>query len=218
MGPDRAPSAPALVILAAGASTRLGQHKALAELRGEPAIVHLLRAGRALGDPAPLVITGADEGAIGRTLAALDEADPPELVHNPDWSNGRGSGLMLAATLRAGRDLCVAPVDCPLVGPQVFEALAQAWAAAGRPATGWLGPRLGPPLGPPLGPCLGEAPDAPHGHPILLGRNLLSNWDGHGSLRNLRQGALPLLSVAVEDPAILDNLDRPEDLVRLRAR
>ncbi|MDP6386982.1 MAG: NTP transferase domain-containing protein [Planctomycetota bacterium] len=210
MGPDRAPSAPALVILAAGSSTRLGQHKALAELRGEPAIAHLLRAGRALGDPVPLVITGADEGAIGRTLAALDEAHPPELVHNPDWSDGRGSGLMLAATLRAGRDVCVAPVDCPLVGPQVFEALAQAWAEAGRPATGWLGPRLGP--------RLGEAPDAPHGHPVLLGRDLLSNWDGHGSLRNLRQGALPLLSVAVEDPAILDNLDRPEDLDRLRAR
>ncbi|MDP6740401.1 MAG: NTP transferase domain-containing protein [Planctomycetota bacterium] len=210
MGPDRAPSAPALVILAAGASTRLGQHKALAELRGEPAIVHLLRAGRALGDPAPLVITGADEGAIGRTLAALDETHPPELVHNPDWSDGRGSGLMLAATLRAGRDVCVAPVDCPLVSPQVFEALAQAWAEADRPATGWLGPRLGP--------RLGEDPDAPHGHPVLLGRNLLSNWDGRGSLRNLRQGALPLLSVAVEDPAILDNLDRPEDLVRLRAR
>lgn len=208
MEPDPALSAPALVILAAGASTRLGQHKALVVLRGEPAIAHLLRAGDALGNPAPLVITGADEGAIGRALEALGDGDPPtpEVVHNPNWSDGRGSGLMLAASLRVGRDLCVAPVDCPLVGPQVFEALAHAWAEAGRPATGWLGPRLG------------TDPRDPHGHPIILGRELLSNWDGQGSLRDLRQRALPLLSVAVEDRAILDNLDRPEDLDRLRAR
>ena len=208
MEPDPALSAPALVILAAGASTRLGQHKALVDLRGELAIAHLLRAGGALRDPAPLVITGADEGAIGRALEALgdDDPPPPELVHNPHWSEGRGSGLKLAASLRVGRDLCVAPVDCPLVGPQVFEALAHAWAEAGRPAMGWLGPRLGP------------DPSAPHGHPILLGRTLLSKWDGQESLRDLRQRALPLLSVAVEDPAILDNLDRPADLERLRAR
>jgi CTP:molybdopterin cytidylyltransferase MocA len=206
--PDPALCAPALVILAAGASTRLGQHKALVDLRGEPAIAHLLRAGGALRDPAPLVITGADEGAIGRALQALGDGDPPtpELVHNPNWSEGRGSGLKLAASLRVGRDLCVAPVDCPLVGSQVFAALAHAWAEAGRPATGWLGPRLGP------------DPSAPHGHPILLGRGLLSEWDGRESLRDLRQRALPLLSVAVEDPAILDNLDRPADLERLRAR
>ena len=119
MGPEPTLSAPAFVILAAGASTRLGEHKALAELRGEPAIAHLLRAGLALEDPAPLVITGADEGAIERTLRALSVGDrlSPELVHNPNWSDGRGSGLMLAASLRAGRDLCVAPVDCPLVSP-----------------------------------------------------------------------------------------------------
>ena len=208
MGPEPTLSAPAFVILAAGASTRLGEHKALAELRGEPAIAHLLRAGLALEDPAPLVITGADEGAIERTLRALSVGDrlSPELVHNPNWSDGRGSGLMLAASLRAGRDLCVAPVDCPLVSPQVFEALGRAWAEAGRPSRGWLGPRLG------------TDPSAPHGHPVLLGRELLSEWDGQESLRDLRQKALPLLSVAVEDPAILDNLDRPADLERLRAR
>jgi len=206
--PDPALSAPALVILAAGASTRLGQHKALVELRGEPAIAHLLRAGGALRDPAPLVITGADEGAIGRALEALGDGDPPtpELVHNPHWFEGRGSGLKLAASLRVGRDLCVAPVDCPLVGPRVFEALARAWSEAGRPPSGWLGPRLG------------ADPSDPHGHPIILGRELLSNWDGQEPLRDLRQRALPLLSVAVEDPAILDNLHRPADLERLRAR
>jgi CTP:molybdopterin cytidylyltransferase MocA len=208
LAPDPAPSPPALVILAAGASTRLGQPKALAEIRGEPTIAHLLRASRALGDPSPLVITGADEGAIARALQALaDTHQPtPEIVHNPNWSQGRGSSVLLAARLRPGRDLCVAPVDCPLVGAAVFGTLARAWAAAEQPATGWLGPRLGP------------QPDAPHGHPILLGRDLLSEWDGLGPLRNLRQGALPLLSVPVEDPAILDNLDRPADLERLRER
>ena len=67
-------------------------------------------------------------------------------------------------------------------------------------------------------PDLDPDPSDPHGHPIILGRELLSNWDGQEPLRDLRQRALPLLSVAVEDRAILDNLDRPEDLDRLRTR
>ena len=37
-------------------------------------------------------------------------------------------------------------------------------------------------------------------------------------LRNLRALADPLLEVSVDSPEILDDLDTPEDLARLRAR
>ena len=78
MGPDPALSAPALVILAAGASTRLGQHKALVELHGEPAIAHLLRAGRALGEAAPLVITGAVAVGAEETVSSAVTTEQSE--------------------------------------------------------------------------------------------------------------------------------------------
>jgi len=204
---DTGPAGPALVVLAAGASTRLGEHKALVDIRGEPAILHLLRAARRLGDAQPLVITGADEGAIAQALGQLTRAeDNIEIVHNPHWASGRSSSLALARELRAQRDVCLAPVDCPLVSPDVFKHLARCWAAEGRPPRGWLAPRHG------------TCSQTGHGHPVVLGHELLSEWDGLESPRKLRDRAQPLLSVPVGDPAILDNLDRPADLARLRAR
>jgi len=206
-------SDPALVISAAGASVRLGSDKALVDLGGRAAVLRLLDAASGAGVAVPgnpaLVITGANHGSVTSTLTAA--GCQAELRHNPDWEGGRISGLALALSLRPGLDLLLAPVDCPLVHRLVFEALADAWARAGEPSRGWLGPRLEPP------PRSGSA----YGHPVLLGRELaadLAHLPQGSSLRDLRTRADPLLSVAVQDRAILDDLDRPRDLRELRAR
>lgn len=201
---------PALVVLAAGAGTRLGQPKALARLAEGPggtALELLLAAGTALGDPRPLVVTGADHSA----LAAAGLASC-ELVENERWSLGRTGGVRLASERRHGRDLCLAPVDVPLVPPEVFAALADAWRRHGAPARGWLAPCLEP-----------EVAGGPRrfGHPVVIGRELLVELKGFppdGSLSRLRALADPLLSVVVTSAAVLDDLDLPSDLARLRAR
>lgn len=196
-------SAPALVLLAAGASRRLGFPKALAPLSGGTPLERLLAAGRALGghasDP-PLLVTGADHGAIS-------PAAPPgvEVVWNPHWEAGRSGGVRLARDRRPGRDLCLAPVDVPLVPDQVFALLARTWDEAGAPPRGWLAPRHG----------------ASHGHPVVVGRGLLADLDLLGAdepLRRLRGRAEPLLEVEVVHPEVLDDLDTPADLARLRRR
>lgn len=201
---------PALVVLAAGASARLGQPKALARLADRPGgtvLEHLLAAGAALGDPRPLVVTGADHAAIAAALPA-----GVELLENERWSEGRSGGVRLAAERRAGRDLCLAPVDVPLVPPEVFAALAAEWRARGAPARGWLAP------------CV--APDAPgaarrFGHPVVVGRELLrelKDFPPDGRLSALRARASPLLALTVTSRAVLDDLDLPSDLEDLRAR
>jgi len=198
-------AAPALVVLAAGASERLGQPKALARLRDGPggsALELLLAAGAALGDSRPLVVAGRDAARIHAGLPA-----GVERATNERWAEGRTGTVQLALALRPGRDLCLAPVDVPLVPAAVFAALAREWARRGRPARGWLAP------------CVRVAETRRHGHPLIVGRELLLELDGFPparALSELRALAAPLLALEVASAAILDDLDTPEDLARLR--
>ncbi|MCB9915431.1 MAG: NTP transferase domain-containing protein [Planctomycetes bacterium] len=196
---------PALVLLAGGASRRLGCCKALVELAGATPLERLARAGAASFDAdAPLVVGGADDarGCARRSRRASRTRTTPagrraaRARSPPPWP------------ARPGRDLCLAPVDVPLVPAEVFAALAAAWAAAGAPERGWLAPR-----------CAGR-----HGHPIVAGRALLAELAGRLAaapaltLRDLRGLARPLLDVEVSAAEVLDDLDTPADLERLRAR
>lgn len=192
----------ALVILAAGASRRLGTCKALVDLGGATPLERLAREGAPLDDLPPLVVSGCHHEAIAAAL-------PPgvELVPNPSWEQGRTGSLAVAARARPGADLVVAPVDVPLVESSVFLALRDAWRSAGSPAAGWLAPASGTPRRRP-------------GHPIVLGRDLalrLPDLPPDTPLKRLRSSARPLWVVDVESPAIHDDLDTPEDLERLRA-
>jgi len=196
---------PALVILAAGASRRLGRCKALVDLGGRTALERLLAAGAVLDSTPPLVVTGADDAPIAAAL-------PPgvERVFSPDWARGRNAGLALACERRPGRDLALAPIDCPLVPRAVFEALAERWVRAGAPPRGWLAPR-----------ARGAYGRARHGHPLVLGRDLaraVAFLEPDAPLRALRERASPLLSLDVPGLEVLDDLDLPADLERLRAR
>lgn len=197
-------NAPALVILAAGASERLGTCKALADLGGTSALAALCANGAALG-PAPiLVVVGAHAREIAAALPAGCEACP-----NPDWSSGRTSSVRAAIRARRGLDLCFAPVDVPLVPAAVFAALAHAWRAAGAPAQGWLAP------------WVAQGTLRRHGHPVLLGRELceaILEAPGRAALKEFRSRARPLLGIEVRSPEILDDLDTPADLAEMRRR
>lgn len=195
-----------LVVLCAGASRRLGEPKALVRLGPGPddrALPRLLASAHALGDARPLVVSGAEHE---RLLAHL----PPEVecARNAAWAAGRTGSIRFALGLRPDQDLCLAPIDAPRVSPATFAALAAAWLAAGCPEEGWLAPGLTTPAGPRFG------------HPILVGRTLLArlkDFPADAPLRALRALARPLLHLAVSDPAVLENLDTPADLARLRA-
>ncbi len=194
---------PALVVLAAGASRRLGECKALVRLGGQSPLIRLLSAGSCFDDHPALVLGGA---ATPELRAALPSS--AELLHNPRWAEGRTGGLALAVEARPDLDLCVAPVDVPLVPAGVFTALLAAWERAGAPSRGWLAPRYA----------------GRHGHPIVIGRELLAELEGalraapELTLRDLRRAATPCLTVEVQAPEVLDDLDTPSDLAALRRR
>ncbi len=198
---------PALVVLAAGASTRLGRCKALVEFRGESVLAHHLRAANSLTEVPPLVVTGEHDAEI--RAAAPSHC---EVVFNPQWSTGRTSGVHLAHTLRPNRALLIAPVDVPFVPASVFETLVGAWEEAGSPERGWLAPRY-------VG--AEAALRGRYGHPIVIGSALageLSSLPPDTPLRQCRDRADPLFSVDTDRDEILLDLDTPADLEAIRAR
>jgi molybdenum cofactor cytidylyltransferase len=112
------------LILAAGASSRMGSPKALLELDGEALVVRAARLVREAGAE-PLVVTGAHDGPIREVLGGV------ACVHNPLWAEGMGGSI--AAGMRAVgphvERVGVMAVDQPGVTAQALRALLNACVA-----------------------------------------------------------------------------------------
>jgi molybdenum cofactor cytidylyltransferase len=81
-----------VMILAAGASTRMGAPKQLLELAGRPLVVHAAEAALASSAWPVVVVLGAHAEKIRPALARL----PVLVAENPAWAEG------MAASIRAG--------------------------------------------------------------------------------------------------------------------
>jgi len=119
------------VLLAAGASTRMGSNKLLLELDGESLLRRAAMSALAAG-LAPVVVVLGHEAARGEaTLRGL----ACTTVLNPEFVLGQGSSL--AVGLRALPAGAVAAVvllaDMPLVTASMIEALQARWRATGAP-------------------------------------------------------------------------------------
>src|SRR5262249_23324500 len=82
----------AVVVLAAGASRRLGQPKQLVCWRGRPLVHHAVEAALEARVGPVTVVVGAREAEV---RAALDGLDVNILAH-PGWSEGLGSSIRTA--------------------------------------------------------------------------------------------------------------------------
>lgn len=79
----------AAIILAAGASTRLGEPKQLVTLGGERLVERAVRVARQAGcDPIVVVL-----GAHAESIVAQCRLDPARTVVNPDWREGMASSI-----------------------------------------------------------------------------------------------------------------------------
>jgi molybdenum cofactor cytidylyltransferase len=120
------------IVLAAGASTRMGRQKLLLPVAaGRPlvrvAVEQVLGAG--LDDV--VVVVGADAPAVAATLAGL----PVRLVGNPDYAEGQATSLRAGlAALPPGTEAAVVALgDQPLPDPAVIRGLVAAFRETGRP-------------------------------------------------------------------------------------
>ncbi|MHC4401838.1 MAG: nucleotidyltransferase family protein [Planctomycetota bacterium] len=188
----------ALVVLAAGRSTRMGVLKPLVEVDGRPLLEHLLAVPwlRRLGEVVVVLGHHAD-----RVRPVVDRSAYRHVV-NPDPDRGRTSSVQSGlAALRPGlRAVFVQPVDCPMVWPTTYGALAEAMSAADVAVPTHRGR---------------------HGHPPLVSARIvpaIQAADADEPLRRLLKApGVGRVCVEVDDPGVLLNVDRPEDLEQLRS-
>jgi molybdenum cofactor cytidylyltransferase len=108
------------VVLAAGASTRMGRQKLLLPLAGEPLVRRVVREVAGAGFDEVLVVAGHEHEAV---LAALDGL-PIRHALNPDYATGMGSSFRTAIeALRDSTAAMFALADQPLLTARDYRRL-----------------------------------------------------------------------------------------------
>ena len=197
------------VILAAGASSRMGRDKAL--LAWPPDVTHptnwrqtflgaaidMLRSYTDL----VIVVAGTNEEAILPVVYSAGAF----LITNPHPERGQFSSLQtgMQEVLNRGRDAAIVTlVDRPPVLPKTVEALRAAFVAAPDPV--WS-----------------VVPDyeGKHGHPYVVGREMIDAFL-HASATSIAREVEHahqnhIFYQPVNDPRVCSNIDTPEDYQRL---
>jgi molybdenum cofactor cytidylyltransferase len=111
----------AAVILAGGASRRMGSPKALVSYQGASFLEHLLSVTRHPAIGVRRVVLGPDADAISQQVTLA----PDEIVINRDWELGQLSSIHAALrSLPEGTQaMLLCPVDHPLVSAALVDAL-----------------------------------------------------------------------------------------------
>lgn len=185
------------VVLAAGASSRMGTHKLLLPLGGEPLVRRTVRSVSQAGFDDVLVVVGHEHEKVVESLEGLGV----RTVVNTEYATGMGSSFRTAvASMPESAAAMFALADQPLLGPDDYRRLLDACRAG---AAGIVSVRYGEIMAP----------------PHLFDRRYFPE------LARLEHGARPVLQRHPDDtfivrfPAeLLLDVDTPEDYERARAR
>ena len=182
-------------MLAAGAATRFGAPKQLADLDGVPLLEHALRTMTAapVGRVVVVLGSGADEVAAG---VDLHGADP---VVCGRWEEGQSASLACGLAELAGCEAVVVTLgDQPRLSPAAIRRVISSRNDAAAVRATYNGNP---------------------GHPVLLERSLfeqLRNVSGDWGARNLLL-SVQVLDVPCDDLGGGDDVDTPAELDALRA-
>ncbi len=192
------PAKPAAVILAAGESRRMGFPKPLLELNGETFLDRLIAAIAPYCSPVNVVLGYH----AARVTAGTRRAAEVAWIHNPAPERGMLSSLQagIASLPPECPGVVFTPVDYPRVRPSTVLALTEAFARTAAPVA--------------LPVHNGE-----RGHPVLISRvlipELLALPSGGQARQVIRRYREQTVTVEVDDPGILLDVDEPEDYRRL---
>ena len=190
-----------VIVLAAGAGSRFGGGKLLAEYRGRPLIeATLLRLREAPADETIVVVGNDAEG-----LRGLCESYGVRLAENPDWAEGMATSVKegLAACSPDADAAVVVLGDQPLVGAKAVERLVEAYEGGAAVAVATYG-------GERRNPALFTRRMWP-----MLEEELSGDEGARGFLRRHPEMVTEVPCDDVADPTDVDTV---EDLRRLQAR
>lgn len=189
------------VILAAGASARMGQPKQLLTLEGKPLLQHVIDAASASKLDEVIVVLGANADEI-RSGIALPSDGKVRVVVNDRHAKGLSESLRAGLAAAASRSTAVAILlgDQPRVSTDLIDRMLTAHVVAGKPATR---------------PIFGRAGDArTPGHPVILARSLwkaLRELKGDDGARAVLAKSPELVSEVRILAAAPADIDTPDD-------
>jgi molybdenum cofactor cytidylyltransferase len=185
------------VVLAAGASTRMGRQKVLLPVAGEPLLRRTVRAVCDAGFEDVLVVLGSEHERTRTAIAGLPVRD----VVNAGYATGMGSSFRTAVANLPDSDAALfALADQPFVTASEYRAVLEAYRRQGSPIV-----------------CVryGDVVAPPH----LFSRRFFPE------LAALEHGARPVLMRHHDDTTVLTfaadllvDVDTPEDYERVRRR
>ena len=185
------------IILAAGASTRMGQPKPLLLWRGESFIRHVARTALSAGLSPVVIVAGEHTSEIRAAVSDL----PVTVIHNPDWEAGqstsvRGGLQALSDTIGSAIFLLA---DQPHIPIELVKALKDQHAQA-------------------LSPIVAPLIDERRGNPVLFDRAVFADLQSlTGDVGGRAVFAKhPIAYVPWHDANLLLDVDTPEDYQRLR--
>ena len=179
----------------------MGSPKALLDFRGQPFVIRILEAFEALDLKTRVVVVGPDESLIRPAISVHDCL----IVENPDVDGGPIASLRCAlAALDAARPpaALVWPVDLPHIRITTVERLIETYRRTPAPV---------------VVPTFADR----RGHPVIwdaaLFRELMESPAAtrEGARAVLHDHSADIHAVAVDDPAVVDQINTPEDYERL---
>ncbi len=184
------------ILLAAGASRRMGRPKQLLPVQGRPAVRYCAETILEAGAPDVVVVTGANGEGTGSALAGL----PVRIARNPDPNSDMAGSVRtgLNELLPTCRFVLVCLADHPLVTTATIRSIL---AQSAQDPVKIIIPRY----------------RGRRGHPTLFPRSIIKEVFSGTNLRDVVNGhAAHVRLIDVDDEGVVLDMDTEEDYERVR--
>ena len=185
----------AIIILAAGSSSRMGQSKQLLKVGDDTLLMRAVRVARASGNHPTIVVLGAEEDRHRKEIETLGV----DVVHNSLWKTGMGSSLKTGLQYVLKKfpnveSVVVMVCDQPLLTADHLKKLISKHETTGKA-------------------IIASQYDGVAGVPALFGKitfqEIKSLPDDQGAKKIIQQHFSEVITVAFPEGAV--DLDTPED-------
>ncbi|MBY0497339.1 MAG: nucleotidyltransferase family protein [Cyanobacteria bacterium] len=192
------------IVLAAGASSRMGQAKAALPFgqTGETVVARIVRTLLEGGAPQVVVVAGAHIDAVRAAMSPHESR--ARLIEHPGWQKGQLSSLLAGLDAIDDPQLeaaLVTLVDVPLVRSATVAGVIGMWRRT-------------------RAPIVRPADGTRHGHPVMFDRSVFGDLraadpdTGAKAVFAIHRDRI--VNVQVQDAGAFEDMDTPEDYAKMR--